>query len=219
MQEYNVSLRKPNKRFQIKQVEREERIFKYFKNIWTVHKLFKDTFGVDPPIFNGDQMPLHRNESAFQRTLNFTGLDTYVKENYLLARDRATVYTQVANDSSIKLLPEFVFKGKGTRTKVNAPKNMHYQWAPKGSYHLQEMLKTISHLPNRFNMFTPKKYAIYVLDDYSVHLLQEVKEVLMKRGYVYVGIGGGITGDIQVNIILKFLLDPPFPLPERVGVV
>ena len=162
MQEYNVSLRKPNKRFQIKQVEREERIFKYFKNIWTVHKLFKDTFGVDPPIFNGDQMPLHRNESAFQRTLNFTGLDTYVKENYLLARDRATVYTQVANDSSIKLLPEFVFKGKGARTKVNAPENMHYQWARKGSYHLEEMLKTISHLPNHFNMFTPKNYAIYV---------------------------------------------------------
>ena len=179
MQEYNVSLRKPNKRFQIKQVEREERIFKYFRNIWTVHKLFIDTFGVDPPNINGDQMPLHRNESASQRTLNFTGLDTYVKENYLLARDRATVYTQVANDSSIKLLPEFVFKGKGTRTKVNAPKNMHYQWAPKGSYHLQEMLKTISHLPNRFNMFTPKNYAIYVLD---VHLLPEEKEALLKRG-------------------------------------
>ena len=96
---------------------------------------------------------------------------------------------------------------------------MHYQWTPKGSYLLEQMLKTISHLPNRFNMFTPKKYAIYVLDDYSVHLLQEVKEVLMKRGYVYVGIGGGITGDIQVNIILKFLLDLLFPLPERVGVV
>ena len=68
-------------------------------------------------------------------------------------------------------------------------------------------------------MFTPKNYAIYVLDDYTVHLLPEVKEVLLKRGYVYVGIGGGITGDIQVNIIHKFLLDPLFPLPERVGIV
>ena len=43
--------------------------------------------------------------------------------------------------------------------------------------------------------------------------------MLLKRGYVYVGIGGGFTGDIQVNIILKFLLDPLFPLPEQVGVV
>ena len=58
-----------------------------------------------------------------------------------------------------------------------------------------------------------------MLDDYNVHLLPEVKEVLLKPGYVYAGIGGGITGAIQVNIILKFLLDLLFPLPERVGVV
>ena len=35
---------------------------------------------------------------------------------------------------------------------------------------------TFSHLPNRFNMFTPKNYAIYVLD---VHLLPEEIE----KGY------------------------------------
>ena len=127
------------------------------------------------------------------------------------------MYTQVANDSSIKLLPEFVFKGKGTRTKVNAPKNMHYQLVPKGSYRLEQMLKTISHPPNRVNMFTPKNYAIYVLDDYSVYLLPEVKEALLKGRYVYVGIGGGITGNIQV--MLRFLLDPLFSLPNLVGVV
>ena len=128
------------------------------------------------------------------------------------------MYTQVANGSSIKLLPEFVFKGKGTRTKVNAPENMHYQWAPKGSYRLEEMLKTIFYLPNRLNMFTPRNCAIYVLDDYSVYLLPEAKEVLLKRGYVYVGIGGVTTGNIQVNLILKLLLDPLFHLPKRVGV-
>ena len=80
-------------------------------------------------------------------------------------RERVIVYTQVANDSSIKLLPEFVFKGKGTRPKVNASENMHYQWASKGYYLLEQMLKTISHLPNRFNMLMPKNYEIYVLDD------------------------------------------------------
>ena len=48
-------------------------------------------------------------------------------------------------------------------------------------------------------MFTPKNYAIYVLDDYSVHLLPEVKEALLKRGFIFVGIGNGITGDVQVN--------------------
>ena len=170
--------RQTNKRFQIKQADREERIFEYLKNIWTEQKFFIDNFGVDPPIINGDQMPVHCNDIASQRTLNFTGLGTYAQENYLLARQRVTAYTHVANDLSVKLLPEFVFKGKGTRTKVIAPENMHYQWTPKGSYLLEQMLKTISHLPNRFNMFTPKNYAIYVLD---VHLLPEEKEALLKR--------------------------------------
>ena len=44
-----------------------------------------------------------------------------------------------------------------------------------------------------------KHYCIYVLDDYSVHIMPEVKEALLKRGYVCIGIGGGITGDIQIN--------------------
>ena len=61
------------------------------------------------------------------------------------------------------------------------------------------MLYTISNLPNRYNIFTPKSNAIYVLDDYSVHLMPEIKAALLKRGYVPVIIGGGVTGDIQVN--------------------
>ena len=61
------------------------------------------------------------------------------------------------------------------------------------------MLATINNLPNRSNLFTKKNYAIYVLDDYAVHLMPEVRKALLKRGYVPVIIGGGITGDIQIN--------------------
>ena len=63
MREYGVSLRHPNKRFQIKQADREERVFEYLKNIWTARKFFLNNFGVDPAVINGDQMPLHRDES------------------------------------------------------------------------------------------------------------------------------------------------------------
>ena len=63
MREYRVSLRKPNKRYQIKAQDRKERIVEYIKNVWRVRKFFIDRYGVDPPIINGDQMPLHRNES------------------------------------------------------------------------------------------------------------------------------------------------------------
>ena len=57
----------------------------------------------------------------------------------------------------------------------------------------------IDKLPNRFNMFTKQSIAIYVLDDYSVHLMPEVRQALFKKGYVLVIIGGSIAGDIQIN--------------------
>ena len=61
MREHRVSLRKPNKRYQIKYDDRVERIQEYILNIWRVRKYFWDNFNVEIPIVNGDQMPLHRN--------------------------------------------------------------------------------------------------------------------------------------------------------------
>ena len=54
-------------------------------------------------------------------------------------------------------------------------------------------------MKNRSSMFTHKDYVSYVLDDYSVHITSEVRQALLARGYILVCIGGGITGDIQVN--------------------
>ena len=42
-------------------------------------------------------------------------------------------------------------------------------------------------------------YRIYALDDYSVHIMPGVKEAPLKRGYLYVRTGGGVTGDMQMN--------------------
>lgn len=44
-----------------------------------------------------------------------------------------------------------------------------------------------------------KKYAIYVIDYYSVYLMLEIKKAFLKRGYDLVVISGRMTGDIQVN--------------------
>ena len=99
----------------------------------------------------------------------------------------------------MNILPEFVFKGKDIRTKINIPPNVHYQWSPSGFYRLEHILKTISHLPNRYHIFSEKDYAIYVLDNYAVHLMPEVHCALFERGYILVPMGGGITGDEQVN--------------------
>ena len=60
MEDYHVTLQMPNKRFAIKQEDRVERIQEFLKNVWRIRYYFIKNYGVDPPVFNGDQMPLHR---------------------------------------------------------------------------------------------------------------------------------------------------------------
>ena len=143
-------------------------------------------------------MVLHRNESSSQKTLTLTGMYTYVKEKYNLSRELVTVFIQFYKNPSVTLKPEFVSKGKGTRTELHPPEVIKFNWAPKRSYCLEQMLRTISNLPNKFNIFTPKNYVIYVLDYYSINLMREIKKVLLKRRYVPVIIGGGVTKGIQI---------------------
>ena len=42
------------------------------------------------------------------------------------------------------------------KTSLHLPDGIKYNWAPKGSYRLEQMLYTISNLPNKYNIFTPK---------------------------------------------------------------
>ena len=63
-------------------------------------------------------MPLHRNKSSQEKTLICKGGDTFVKENHILSIEKVTVSTQESSDPRIGLTPEFIFKGKGTRVKV-----------------------------------------------------------------------------------------------------
>ena len=53
------------------------------------------------------------------------------------------------------------------------------------------MLVTIRDLKNR-SSFSHIGYAIYDLDDYSVHLMPDVRKALWEREYILVIIDGGI---------------------------
>ena len=158
------------KRFAIKQEDRKERMIEFYKNMWRVIKFYLVNHGHLPLIINGDQMPLHLLESSKMKTLNMKNQDCYVKENYMHSRQRLTMFTQVCSEPGVYLAPHFVLKGAGKKVSVdNPPDGVLVQWSKSGSYSLEEMLKTISHLPNRSNLFsrqTGKGYAIYVLDDY-----------------------------------------------------
>ena len=99
---------------------------------------FNTKFGIDPPIINGDHMPLHKNESSGQATLSFKKHDVFVKEKHHLSRERVTVFTQIASTENNLLVPEFVFKGTDKRPpKLTTPLVIHYKWADKGWYGLQ----------------------------------------------------------------------------------
>ena len=80
----------------------------------------------------------------------------------------------------------------GVRVKLNPPEGVNVHWAEKASYKIETMLATIKNLPNRHHMFTKKNYAIYVLDNYAVHLMPEIKKALREKGYVLVLVGGGV---------------------------
>ena len=80
--EYDVLSRKPNKRFSIKKEDLVTRIEDYLQNVSTVRKFFIKKYGIDRPVINRDQMPLHRNENASQKTLASKGLDTCQRKLY-----------------------------------------------------------------------------------------------------------------------------------------
>ena len=64
---YRVSLRNPNKRIALPRDVRERRILDALKNIYRIRYYFKEKHNVDIPILSGEQMPLHRLESAGEK--------------------------------------------------------------------------------------------------------------------------------------------------------
>lgn len=102
-----VSLKKPNKRFAVSHEDRIQRSLEYLQNVCRVKYFFNKNFNTEPKIYNEDQTPLHPNEPLCKR-LSFTGHNTFVKENYMLSRERVTAFTQVLLEEHYLLPPEFV---------------------------------------------------------------------------------------------------------------
>ena len=59
--------------------------------------------------------------------------------------------------------------------------------------------KNYKNLPSHFNPFTQKGFAIYVLDDYAVHLMPEIRKALYEGGYILIFMGGEIAGYMQAS--------------------
>lgn len=79
-------LSKPYKRYSISRDECIIRIEDYLKIIWSLRRYFIKTFGRDPSIIDGEQMPLHRNESIDQATLIFKSNETCQRKPFFILR-------------------------------------------------------------------------------------------------------------------------------------
>ena len=200
-EEYCVSFKSPNKRVSILPDVRKERLLQHFKNIYRIRYFMMKKYNTEPDIVGADQMPLYRNQSSNEKTMNTVREETYVKENHTLSRERTTTMTIYSTNNDDKFNCEFLFKGMGKRAKATPPpqSNMTVQWAPKGSYRLPNMITFIRSLPKVPFELYPQKRKIFILDDYSVHIQPDIAEELVKKGYIPTFIGGGITGDVQIN--------------------
>ena len=129
--EYRISLKHPKERFSISNADRKRRM-----NVWATRYWWLARYKCEPAIISAGQMPLHRNESSGQKTLNFKGNDKscFVKEDNHLSRERTTVMSIVSSTNKIETPPiEFVFKGTVKRVKVNPTVKTRVQSAEKGS--------------------------------------------------------------------------------------
>lgn len=90
---------------------------------------------------------------------------------YYLFHEKIISFTPVSSDPSVAVKLELVSEEKGTCNQLNQPDGIRYQWFLKGSYRLEQMLRTIFNPANPHHNFTSKNYCIYVLDKYCVHIM------------------------------------------------
>ena len=79
--------------------------------------------------------------------------EAFVKENHHLSTELVTIFTQIGSNENIQPVLKLVFKGTDKLpAKLTPPLGTHYR--------LKQLLETIKHLSNRFNMFSHTNFAI-----------------------------------------------------------
>ena len=210
-----VVFRKPNMRFKCSRQVLLKRLRAMWVNMIRIRRLAELCLGHDlsAAIFGVDEKPLHFNESGSKccRTLEIAGAPAVkLKQNHAATRGRVSVMTCVASGPEAALPPcrlpiELLFKARPNRRiaklKVPADMNVSLQWAEKGSYRLEHLLK---YLKRWLDAMTParvaaKDYRILLLDVAKSHIGPEISDLCWERGYLVMYHYGCTTGVAQVN--------------------
>ena len=102
-----VSLKKPNKRFAVSHEDRIQRSLEYFK-MFVGWSIFLTKTSTQSQKYTMRTRRHYTQMNPLCKRLSFTGHNTFVKENYMLSRERVTAFTQVLLEEHYLLPPEFV---------------------------------------------------------------------------------------------------------------
>ena len=211
---YNVSLRKPNKRWKVPRKVLLVRLKILWLNLIRVRCLAMLSLGYDLEADNMDQKPFHLNESGSKdlRTLEIKGSRLVtLKEIHSETRSRWTTQTMCTSSRRrAEAIPfvEVLFKGGEGVLRASGdfvsqcPEcvrvGMTVQVSNSGSYRMEHILFWMDRALVR-GPGDDKRWRILLLDVYRAHMCDPVHRLAWKHRYVLIFIGGGCTGTVQVN--------------------
>ena len=170
---------------------------------------------------NFDQSPYQNNETGSKHvgTHAVAGLEVPLIEGHSDARERwSGNYTTFSDKERIMSgetpYVEAMFKSTADNTPGPGPKRRTIElrlreyirsrgygpWltvatSPKGSYREADVLNFLeAHLPP---MTQSRQWRIMLADDFKAHLTNAVFRLCWTKGYVFIPLGGGVTGTVQ----------------------
>ena len=224
---YNISLKKPNRKWKVPRHILLERLEIFWLNLCRVRRLCQMMHGTDPDIINFDQSPFHMNESGSKesKTLEIRGTSKVtLKEGHSASRERWSANTLTcsrpsavtsSNEESATssneergFVPplEIMFKSESGGPRLH-PRLLAAipPWAPwmsvvlsdKGSYRETHIL---DYLETVLEPWRPgREWRLLLCDAYKPQMTDAVRRCAWHRGYILVIVAAGATGIVQVN--------------------
>ena len=212
--DYNVSLRKPNKRWKVPRRVLLSRVRIMWLNLIRVRVLAYLSLGYEPEVDNADQKPFHLNESGSKdlRTLELKGARAVtLKEIHSETRARWTCQTMCTSskERAGQIPPvEVLFKGaegvlRASGDFIHASPEcqrvkMTVQVSNSGSYRMEHILSWMDRALKR-DAKDDGRWRVILLDVYQAHMCEPVFRLAWSHRYVVIFVGGGCTGVVQIN--------------------
>ena len=210
--DYGLSMRKANRKFQVPRVVLKERIEIFWVNLFRLRFIILRWFGYEPVILNFDQSQFHHNETGAQNK------PTLGNRNSIVPIVEGNADTKMRWTANLTTFPNFTAVADGPmpfcevmfEASSDGPVHDRLQkfhrsrglpaWfsvtvAPKGSYREQDVIAFLKKHVEEWS--EGRHWRILLADDFSAHKTANVFNLAWSRGYVMLILGGGSTPVMQ----------------------